>query len=64
MKPIHLMKADDRKHTIETHHLWVDTGLSPLTVKSSIAIGDPVAFAPNMKQLEVLSRRATASAPT
>lgn len=50
-KPIHLMKADDRKHTIETHHLWVDTGLSPLTVKSSIAIGDPVAFAPNMKQL-------------
>ena len=50
-KPIHLMKADDRKHTIETHHLWVDTGLSPEEVKSAIDIGDPVAFVPNMKLL-------------
>lgn len=50
-KPIHLMKADDRKHTIETHHLWVDTGLSPEEVKKIVAIGDPVAMAANMKRL-------------
>lgn len=50
-KPIHLMKADDRKHTIEIQHLWVDTGLEVEEVKSRISIGDPVAFAPNLIQL-------------
>lgn len=48
-KPIHLMKADDRKHTIETHHLWVDTGLDDIT--GVVNVGDPIAFAPNMKLL-------------
>ena len=46
-KPIHLMKADDRKHTIEAHHLWVDTGIGK--DESRVNVGDPVAFAPNMK---------------
>ena len=50
-KPIHLMKADDRKHTIETHQLWVDTGLTGQVVAERVSIGDPVAFAPNLRYL-------------
>ena len=47
-KPVHLQKSEDRKSTVEIHHVWVDTGLSPDQVKQRVTIADPVAFAPNM----------------
>lgn len=50
-KPIHLMTADDRKRTIEINQLWVDTGLEAEEVKEKIAIGDPIAIAPNVMML-------------
>lgn len=50
-KPLHLMKAEDRKKTLETHHLWVDTGMEAEEIKALVSIGNPVAFAPNMQML-------------
>lgn len=50
-KPIHLQKTEDRKSTIETHHLWVDTGLPVEEIKKRVPIASPVAFAPNMIML-------------
>ena len=50
-KPLHLTKGEERKHAIEMQHLWVDTGLCYGAVMDMIGIGDPVAFAPNMKLL-------------
>ena len=35
-KPIHLQKMEERKNTVEIHHMWVDTGLAPDEVKKSI----------------------------
>lgn len=50
-KPIHLQKTEERKSTVEVHHIWVDTGLPAGEVRSRIAIASPVAFAPNMIRL-------------
>lgn len=50
-KPIHLQKTEERKNTVEIHHVWVDTGLAPDEVKKNIPIAAPVAFAPNMIKL-------------
>lgn len=50
-KPIHLQKVEERKSTLETHYVWVDTGLTTEEVRHHITIADPVAFAPNMKKL-------------
>ncbi len=59
-KPIHLMKAEDRKKTLETHQLWVDTGMEPGETKALVSVGDPVAFAPNLQLLG--SHRVTSKA--
>lgn len=50
-KPIHLQKTEERKSTVEIHHVWVDTGLPPDEVRRRIVIASPVAFAPNMIRL-------------
>lgn len=50
-KPIHLMTADDRKHTLELNQLWVDTGLDADEVKTRISVGDIVAVKPNWQWL-------------
>lgn len=50
-KPIHLMNSDDRKHTIEMHQLWLDTGLETEEVMDKISVGDYVAVSPNARFL-------------
>lgn len=50
-KPIHLMSQDDRRRTAEIHQLWVDTGLTPETVKKEVSIGAPVTLSPNFRKL-------------
>lgn len=50
-KPIHLMSQDDRRRTAEIHQLWVDTGLTPETVKQEVSIGAAVVSSPNFRML-------------
>lgn len=50
-KPIHLMKTEDRKRTLELNQLWVDTGLALEELKSRVSVGDIVAIKPNWQWL-------------
>ncbi len=51
-KPIHLLKAEDRKKTPELDELWIDFGAKDKKdAESKVSIGDPITFSPGMEML-------------
>ncbi len=41
-KPIHVMKPEERKKTVEISDFFIDTGLSAEEVKEVVSVGDPI----------------------
>ena len=50
-KPIHCMKADEKKQLPELHDLYIDTGLSYEELESKVSIGTPITRNKPLKQI-------------
>lgn len=59
-KPPHIQEPEERKKTIKTDDLFIDTGLSADEVKKNVKVGDFISF--RKKPAELLNRRLSCSA--